>query len=298
MPPQFLHSLTEKWLPPPFKLTFIRKSTNQVYRVTTPEETYYLRITQHWDQKSLESALDFHRWLYDHKVPICQPLPSKAGNWVESVEWEGTIWFVRMVKSVPGKVLDTELKDVGVYRLWGELVGKIHLVAAEYEPPEWACFLSRKEEWETVMKARKWFKGKEIVEYDLLSEWIKNRLADIPGGYGITHADCNASNFLFDGEKLFTIDIDEPMKNVFLSDVARPFAELRHLPKEESDKYLEVFLEGYLKVRPVPGFKKEDLFWLTRMKSLEAYVWAIELDENAREEEWVKYMYGQFGKET
>ena len=298
MLPETLYSLATRWFDSPLQLTFIRKSANQVYRVNTSEEEYYLRITKHWDQNALESALDFHLWLYNHKLPICQPLASKSGNWVETIEWEGSNWFVRMVKSVPGKPLNTELKDVEVYRLWGEAVANLHLVAEEYQPPQDSYFLSWEEEWETVIKARKWFVGKEIEEYELLSDWKNSRMMELPGGQGVVHADCNASNFLFDGKTLFTIDIDEPMQHFYLSDIARPFRELVHLPKNEYNKYQEAFTNAYLAIRPIEGFQVSDLLWLSKMKSLEAYVWAIELDEKAREEDWIKYIFDDFGKDV
>ncbi|HID54358.1 MAG TPA: hypothetical protein EYP41_20260, partial [Anaerolineae bacterium] len=112
------------------------------------------------------------------------------------------------------------------------------------------------------------------VEFERIDTWWQN-LSPLPTGFGVTHADCNAGNFVWNGRTITIIDFDEPMLTWFAADIARPFLEIYDFPLALRRELLAAFLAGYGTVRPLDEATLASLPWFMRMKDMAVYAWEL-----------------------
>src|SRR3989338_9017240 len=112
-------------LPPPSKIKGILEGTvNTFYRLTDPNQTYYLKIDEVGDLKRLKRELAIFKVLKKiEKKLICevsQPLPTRSGRYY--LPWGKK--FVLLFKAVPGKTLrSANLKQIGQI---AKALGQLH----------------------------------------------------------------------------------------------------------------------------------------------------------------------------
>ena len=93
--------------------------------------------------------------------------------------------------------------------------------------------------------------------------------------FGMTHGDYNLGNVLWDGQRVWTIDFDEPLRCWYAADLARPFRDYAGRPRDERRAILEDLVKGYRSVQPLAERWLAELPWFMRMKDLEVYTWAL-----------------------
>lgn len=77
-------------------LVSIKLAQNHTYSATRDGQKVILRITpeEHHSLASVTAQVQFVRYLRDQGVSVCEPLPSPAGNLVESLQIEDARLFV------------------------------------------------------------------------------------------------------------------------------------------------------------------------------------------------------------
>jgi Ser/Thr protein kinase RdoA (MazF antagonist) len=82
-----LSEAASRWEIDPGQIRLVRDYENFVYEVVARGRSAVLRVTHcsHRNQRDLEAELDFVRFLAERELPVCQPLLSARGAWVEAM---------------------------------------------------------------------------------------------------------------------------------------------------------------------------------------------------------------------
>ena len=266
--------LTQLWGGEPDSLQLVREGANVVFRFTTGGYGRYLRITSIWERKKVISALAYLDYLARQGAPVCAPVASVNGRLLEDIRHNGITYMARVYEEAEGETLTNRCTDPTIYRAWGQAIALLHKAAATYQPDPDLYFFSAEKEWQDTAV---WLPEDDTAawtEFERIDAWRRN-LPSLPTGFGVTHADCNAGNFVWNGRTITIIDFDEPMLTWFAADIARPFLEIYDFPLALRRELLAAFLAGYGAVRPLDEATIVSLPWFMRMKDIAVYAWEL-----------------------
>ena len=218
------------WVDKPINLILVNNQINCVYRFENETQGYYLRVT-HEDIRSpqeLLAAIDFQRHLAINKASVCEPIVSKMGRFLESVQQDGLNFLAHVCLEVPGQVMDFEHTEKNAYLAWGQSLALLHRASQTYEPKEHR-FLTLRDLWdETSEYVKK--EGQDIQRvYHQITRWFHTHAATALN-FGLTHGDHRPGNVLYDGKQIHIIDFDEPVYHWYMADIARPCLDLCNKP--------------------------------------------------------------------
>lgn len=255
-------------------IKLVNDGINLVYRFEVQKQGRYLRITHREirDYDELVAAIDFQKYLHNQDVPICNPIPSKLGHFIEEVNQNDLTFLVHVTQEVPGKIMNFEYNDAYIYKLWGASLAKLHQAAKNYQSNNKFKFKNWKDLWQEIAK---YLPGEDAIikkEYEAISSWFAT-MPESPSIFGLTHGDHMTNNVLYDGKQIYFIDFDEPVYHWFLADIAKPFLELCEKPFFEWKQKFEWYIEGYKSVLPISDDQIKNIHWFVKMKSLDIYLW-------------------------
>jgi Ser/Thr protein kinase RdoA (MazF antagonist) len=247
---------------------------NLVYRFEVNGAGKYLRVTHQKirPQSDLAAAIDFQLFLCSHGSPICQPIPSNSGRYIEEVDQGDLKFLVHATNEVPGQVINLERTERSMYEAWGKSLAQIHLAASKYQPAPQHKYMT----WQKLWKETAGYLINEDDDLKSAFQLIKNRFNELSandGNFGLTHGDHRTGNVLYDGHEIHIIDFDEPVYHWYLADIAKPFLELPNTPFVEWQEKFEWFIHGYRTTFPISDEEINNLKWFTQMKSLDIYLW-------------------------
>lgn len=256
----------------------LRKSHSRlVYRFERGEEGCFLKFA-YGVQATPEAVakcaadIDFVAFLAARGVPVNEPIASRNGKYLETSEWAGQPVRVSVTREAIGETVGSQCTDPSVFRACGAALARLHVAAEHYTAPVPEHVRSWEDEWQ---QTDSWIPLDEPVlrgEYDQVNSWLTEK-APVPGGTGVTHADCNRENFLINAGTATIIDFDEVADTFFARDIARLMRDFRHQERDVRLSNLHALQEGYDAVRPNSGITTDDVAWLLRMEHLEMYVW-------------------------
>lgn len=261
------------WVTQPIHLKLVNNQINCVYRFEDKNRGYYLRITHETirSRPELEAAIDFQQHLFKHHAPICQPIPSETGAYIEIIKQDHLEFFAHVCLEVPGKIMSFENTNKQAYFTWGKALAQLHNAAQSYQP-QIHHFLSWKDLWQETHEYLQQ-EPQEIQDCFHRIETFFNQNTTTALNFGLTHGDHRPGNVLYDGQQIHIIDFDEPVYHWFLADIAKPFLDLCNQPRESWMPLFNRYIEGYRSTRPITENDLKNIRWFTQMKSLEIYLW-------------------------
>ena len=291
----FVREIVSLWGGDPDSLELVRDIINVVFRYEEPGQGgRYLRISKFWEPKKIIGATDYLCFLWEGGAPVCAPVAAKNGRFINHhTAPNGDRYICRVYSEAVGETLTNRCADPGIYEAWGKALAQLHNVAIHYQPAPDLYFHTWEKEFADT---KRWLSPDDTIawrEFEQLWRWF-DAMPPIDGGFGITHADCNAGNFVWNGRSITIIDFDEPMLNWFASDVARPFIEIQDFPLPLRRQLMTAFLHGYRQVRPLDEAAAAYLPWFIRFKSLSFYAWEIGDCGTPYETEYLAEMRRQF----
>lgn len=261
------------WVDAPSNLKLINNQINCVYRFEANNQGYYLRLTHETirSQQELLGSIDFQRHLLSHKVPICEAIPSKHGQWIEIIH-QGSLQFLAHVcLEVPGDVMHFDHTEKAAYVQWGQALAQLHQASLSYHPGDYH-FLTGQDLWQETRDYAMRDTDPDIKTiFHRIDDWFATQKHN--HFYGLTHGDHRPGNVLYDGKQIHLIDFDEPVYHSFLADIAMPFLDLSGKPFKTWQTKFDGFIEGYRNILPIPDDELNQLHWFTQMKSLNIYLW-------------------------
>lgn len=251
----------------------VNEGVNLVYYFEHQKHRYYLRITHSTlrPEKKLLAAILYQNHLFQHQVPICEPICSENGEWIEAIQQGEDCFLAHVCKEVPGKPIDFERQDNLLYRRWGKTLGQLHLAALHYSIGDF-----KYASWEASLDELNGYieREKKAVQTTLnqVAQFMKARpITSI--NFGLTHGDHREGNVITDDTALHIIDFDLPCHNWFTEDVFRPFFDsvVNNDPRYKGK--IVSYLEGYFEIMPEDSVDLSAFAKQIQMKCLEIYLW-------------------------
>jgi Ser/Thr protein kinase RdoA (MazF antagonist) len=277
-------------------LRLISNVENFIYEHQAETNPCILRVT-HSSHRSLEAILGELDWiesLHINGISVPRPVPSQNGALVEGIECGQTIFLATVFQKLPGKtILDAKACTTEMYRLWGQVLGKLHILAKNYAPSQPAY---RRDDWcdnDIVQKAEQYLAGQAgiLEKFTDLKEQLHS-LSRNRDSYGLIHTDLTDVNFFVHDHQIAVFDFDDCEYHWFIYDMAVILFECPPwLPHEDMNEvefrryFWRHFMEGYNKENTLDGFWFEWLPFFIKWHEMFLYIvfhkkWDLEhLDE-------------------
>lgn len=264
------------WNAEPGSVRLASEGVNTVFRFQANGRGAFLRLTHRElvSHAELDSALDYLRHLVENDAPVCHPLQSTTGVWVEApAELHGR-FFATAVAEVPGEPIGLLHTEPAVYRAWGRSLARLHLAAERYRPGLRVRFESVDSVRRDTDRRIAPHDRAARAEFQRVDAWLRAlpRGADV---FGVTHFDYRPGNVFWDGETAWAIDFDDPVHHWYAADVARPFQEFAEEKVPGRRDFLAWFAEGYRSLRRLDDRWIRDVPWFMRLKDLGRYTWVL-----------------------
>lgn len=254
-------------------IKLINSDMSLVYKFKSHSKCYYLRVTHPVirSQSELNAAIAYQRHLFDYGAPICEPVKSCNGNYIEEVIHHDDTYLVHVNEEIGGEFIHLNHKDKNPYIAWGKSLAHLHRAAKSYHPDHNHRFLDWRDLWEEV--GRNIHNEDDVIkaEYEEIDDWF-SVLNKTQYDFGITHGDHRLESVLYDGQQVHIIDFDEPVYHWYWADLARPFLEQNPKKIAKWRKKAAWFLEGYSTILPFEDEKINYLPWFIRMKNMDIYL--------------------------
>ncbi|WP_299432323.1 phosphotransferase [uncultured Meiothermus sp.] len=262
------------WGADPASLELVNHGINVVYRGKAHDRAIYLRFTHLAlrDQEHLALPVDFLCHAAACGAPVCTPLKSVNSRFIEEV-WQGEdLFLATAILGVPGQPIDPAQAHAALLHEWGYALGLLHTAAETYVQRLGTVSHHWERQWAHI---RPYLESDAtlLAEYQAITAWTKTLpIVD----FGLCHADFRAANCLWDGERVWIIDFDEPTYCWFAYDMARALMEFSDLELEERRRKMEWLLKGYGTARPFNPDPVLEMGWFVRMRTLLMYAWGFE----------------------
>jgi Ser/Thr protein kinase RdoA (MazF antagonist) len=222
-------------------------------------------------REQILGELDFIRYLDGRGVPVALPIPSRTGNWVESIPLDDEACFlVCAFEKVPGFMYLDEAEvefPEPVLVEWGRLLGQLHRLSGDYQPsnPAW-----RRLGWESddLLDYRSLLPAGQPLVWQRYEEMIAilNNLPRDPQVFGLVHGDLHHGNFFNDNGRLIAFDFDAAHYFWYAGDIVIALYNCLPMPRSETAKrrafalhFLSHILKGYALEKPL------DPAWIARL---------------------------------
>jgi Ser/Thr protein kinase RdoA (MazF antagonist) len=215
---------------------------------------------------SIEQVLgeiDFVLYLHTHGVPVALPIPSRAGNLVESIPLDGKACFLAYAFEKISGIMYPDEPIVNfpesVLVEWGRLLGWIHRLSGEYQPSYPAC---PRPGWEAddLLDYRSLIPSDQPRVWQRYEEALSflNNLPRNPQVFGLIHGDFHHGNFFVVNNHLVAFDFDAAHYSWYIADIVIALYNCLPMPRsqtlmrrEYSTRFLTYFLRGYTLEKPV-----------------------------------------------
>ena len=266
-------TLQSFWNLEPQNSELMSDRAHSVWRFEARGEVFFARLSKPevFGDRIWSSAAVFLRHAFDSGVPVCEILYSRDANLVKSLEVDGELRLVQVLRGVPGVELTNELlENPDVLRAWGESLGRLHastktlnLQHLEFSQIRvfWANVKSN------IPEDANWLRN----EYDSITTWFEAQ--DVTENFGLTHGDFRPGNAFWDTKKVWLIDFDEPVWHWFASDIARAMLEFVGSLEDRHTK-LEAFMRGYRMFHDLE-FSNKNFEMFSRFRVMLMYLWNL-----------------------
>ena len=268
------------------RLKFLRQAGNTLFRVNQVNPTphpkinryapgqYLLRIHQPGYQTpaAIELELEWLSSMCQADLPVAEPRLTLAGKSTTLVALPGIPGqhLCSLLRWVKGRELSRDEIRPHHYRALGELVARLHQHAEHWQAP--AGLDKRKYDWDGLFRqagedgmpsSEAWeLLPPEYKEpFEIVSKkvgQVMDRLGKGPNVYGLIHGDIGmGANVIFWEGDVRIIDFDDSGFGYYLFDLAIILEDSQdHQIRPE---FRESLLEGYNRLRPLPGDQAENL---------------------------------------
>jgi Ser/Thr protein kinase RdoA (MazF antagonist) len=271
---------------------FFRSSANFVYRFSKEGQPCFLRFaaTAERTRDTIEAEIDILQWVARKGMTVTTPLPSRNGNFFETVVTDIGTFHAVVFAGLEGTQLDIEDLDGSQFGEWGAALGKLHSAMQSYAGPALSTRNTWREHLEFVRASLPEVKSAVRSEF----EQIASSLQALPitnDTYGLVHFDFELDNLYWQNQTIGIGDFDDCSYAWYSMDIA--FA-LRDMFREEIDlnqKSFLAFISGYRSQHGLPAELVSQLPLFLRMAKLLNYarlIRTLDLPPQAGEPAWLQ----------
>lgn len=241
----------------------IESNNHCVVRVAAASGTYCLKLDTAVTEIRLRSQLEYMEYLSDGGLPVMDVIRATSGDSIAKVSDTVGVLFGWIDGASLEKTTEPALLEES-----GALLAGMHLRAAEIQPstgfdrPRWdQTYAPSEDGWLRDFFARSLVDDAARETIARAARRVHTTLQSLPNDtatYGLIHADFHGGNLIHDGKMVRVIDFDDSGWGHWLFDITWPaviFAKAHGSP----DGFLNPFLKGYERLRPLTGMET-DLF--------------------------------------
>ncbi len=244
----------------------------QILRMTDPEFR---------SRAEVNAEIEFINRIFMAGVPVAKALPALNGDYTILVECAVGNLICSSIAFAPGvEVLEgSPYWDSEFFCEWGRNLALIHHASAS---SQLLTNSAGRWHWDReilIVQAESLIPADDTKSLQEFHEVMNHcqKLAKIPGTYGLIHADHASQNFRFDvATKVITaFDFGNCCFHWFVADIAISLSTVRR--KANRDQIKQEFLSGYQKVRPLPPKLDELLDLFIRLRVVYVYLSRLHL---------------------
>jgi Ser/Thr protein kinase RdoA (MazF antagonist) len=195
-----------------------------IYRYQRDDGPAILRVTHSLRRSAdqIHGEVDWINTLAAGGATVARALLSARGELVEAIDdGQGGHFLATAFNFAPGRPPGQVGWTAARYENYGRLIGRMHALTKEYEPPNPAW---RRPSWPAVFadELRGLLTGRDEViheRYRTLTDPIE-RLPRDRDSYGLIHFDAHGGNLHVDGDTITLFDFDDCVYNWFIGDIA------------------------------------------------------------------------------
>lgn len=219
---------------------FFRSSANFVYRFRQGGKPCFLRFadTSERMRDTIEAEIDILQWVARRGMTVTSPLPSRNGNFVETVATDLGTFHAVVFAGLEGSQLDIEDLDDSQFGKWGAVLGKLHSIVQGYT----GSALSARSTWQDHLEFVRAYLPEEKSAVQSEFEQVVSSLQMLPvtpDTCGLIHFDFELDNLYWQNQTIGIGDFDDCSYAWYIMDIA--FA-LRDLFREGIDLHKRSFL--------------------------------------------------------
>ena len=252
----------------------VRFSTNFVFVFRQQGIKRFLRFSPAWERRveQIRTETQLLMTLGNKGFQLAQPVESKTGNLVETVETELGAFHAVVFTAVIGKRLEIGDLSESQFREWGSALGRLRTASQDcgvehLNRPSW------KEHLDFVRVNIADDEPYLLRELVSITTWAES-LPQSGENFGLIHFDFELDNLCWDGDTIQMLDFDDCAYHWFAADVALALRDLfdNEITVNFEDSRLKAFLKGYRAARPINEEWVKCLPMFLRMRKLLGYV--------------------------
>jgi Ser/Thr protein kinase RdoA (MazF antagonist) len=270
--------------------------------VTAGEQDYLLRFN-HASERTVETIvaeLAFIEHLSACGVRVARPLPSLAGNLVESVMTDLGLFHSVLFEFLPGQTRELDELDMQSIEAWGQALGQVHQASQGLK-------IEGRLDWSGQINLLR-----QIVPPSETVVWreaaiIEALLVNLPrssASYGLIHYDFEPDNQVWSEEGIGIFDLDDCAYEWYAMDLSNALCSELFDDRIERFDFSDIRLQGFIKgYRSVRNIDEQEVRWMPlflRLDNLVAFARiyrSITDDPLEHEPQWTVDLRLKLGKE-
>ncbi|MCL2519294.1 MAG: phosphotransferase [Oscillospiraceae bacterium] len=262
--------------------TWINSGSNRVYKILKNGQNFYLRIsTRKFEHIAAEN--DWINYLKDSiKVPIL--VKSNNNKLIESYQANEKTYVICLYHELPGVYWDKNdatTWNETVFRNWGNIMGKMHRMTKNYQPPEGSV---KRPLFEDNLMPLEYYEAVPSV-YAKMAQ-VQKEILELPrdiDSYGLIHSDFAQQNLLIHNNEISVLDFDDCEYGFFALDIgiALYHAIWWGLPEDNSlkndfaFKIIKNFMLGYETENRLSDYWLKKIVLFMKYRQISALKWHL-----------------------
>ncbi len=238
--------ILEHWEHEQGSAQFFRASANFVYIFRKGGEHYFLRFVESAERTGaeIEAEIALLRWLASQGMAVTNPIMSKNGRDVETVETDLGTFHAVVFAQLQGTQLNFEELSIAQFEVWGATLGKLHTMLNQSQDPRASAHCT----WRDHLIHAQMYVSKDEPRVQAEFDHLASFLAALPvtaTNYGLIHGDFELDNLFWQDETLAMLDFDECAYYWYVVDVAFALRDLFETGVDLSHPSFRAFIHGY-----------------------------------------------------
>ena len=284
-------TIAERWGFDQGSVEYFRASANFVFTFHRKGRTYFLRFNDSKERSlpALEAEMAILHYLKDQPLRTAQPVLSRRGEWIETVETDAGVYFAVVFEGLPGTQYDFGEFPNDQFIVWGQALGRLHRILKKMPKR----YYHNRASWrDHLLFARETIPAQDaaaVTELERVMSWADN-LSLSESQMGIIHFDFELDNLRWDNGVVGMLDFDDCAQYWYAADIAFALRDLFDEGAALDDRRMLEFIKGYTRETDLDSAALQHLPWLRRLHDLVSYaslLRSVDIEEMSDDPEWL-----------
>jgi Ser/Thr protein kinase RdoA (MazF antagonist) len=262
----------DRWPHDAGSLSILRYSSNFVFTYREDGERRILRVADDRERgrAMILAETELLVWLADQGINLAPPLPSRAGNLVETLDAGDGVYHGVAYPALAGAQLDIDDLGLAQFAAWGAALGRLHAALRRYDAPSRRHRRSWRDDLALIAEHVPGGGPALRREADAIAAGL-GVLPLSPETYGLIHYDFELDNLIWRASGVACIDFDDAAHHWYAADVAFALRDLFDHDVDRADPRVQSFLAGYSDHVPIGDEMLAALPLFSRLARLTTY---------------------------